>query len=127
MRRVDLLRQLEISQRDLVDAEQQIEKWRATRQLHFNEIKNLKKDISALDTEDQRQVEPVSDTQDSINYMEREFQWSKQLKSKLKKIFGIDDFRLCQKGCVVTSDSTPVRRFTPLLAVFVMRTYTKGI
>ncbi|KAF9652354.1 ATP-dependent DNA helicase [Thelephora ganbajun] len=30
--------------------------------------------------------------------MEQEFEWSKQLKSKLKRVFGIDDFRLCQKG-----------------------------
>ena len=32
--------------------------------------------------------------------MEQEFEWSRQLKLKLKGIFGIDDFRLCQKGYV---------------------------
>ena len=89
-----------MTQRNLADAEVQIEKWNATRQLYSNEIKELKKDIVALDQQDHRQLGSNSTTSDSINYIEKEFEWSRQLKSKLKRIFGIDDFRLCQQGYV---------------------------
>lgn len=92
----------------MADAEQQIEKWKATRQLHSDEIKELKKEIAALNAEDQRQLESSSAMLESTNYMEQEFEWSKQLRLKLKKIFGIDDFRLCQKGCVIHLGLTPL-------------------
>ena len=95
-----------MTQRDLADAEQQIKKWQATRQLHCNEIKELKRQVSALDAEDQRQLGSSSAASGSVNYMEREFEWSKQLRLKLKRIFGIDDFRLCQKGCEPPSNQT---------------------
>ena len=84
----------------MANAELQIEKWKTTRQLHSNEIKGLKRDIAALDAQDQRQPRSSGDMSDSINYMGQDFEWSKQLKSKLKRIFGIDDFRLCQRGYV---------------------------
>lgn len=87
-----------MTQRDLADAELHIEKWNATRRLCSSEIEELKREITALDAQDQRQHESSSATSDQINYMEQEFKWSKQLKLKLKRIFGIDDFRLCQKG-----------------------------
>ena len=29
-----------------------------------------------------------------------EFDWSYELKARMKKVFGIDNFRLCQQGCV---------------------------
>jgi len=87
-----------VTQRDLADAELHIEKWNATRRLCSSEIEELKREITALDAQDQRQHESSSATSDQINYMEQEFKWSKQLKLKLKRIFGIDDFRLCQKG-----------------------------
>jgi len=100
VRRADLLKRLEVTQRDLADAELQIEKWNASRRLYSNEMKELKKEIAALDEQDQRQLGSSNAMSDSINYLEQEFDWSRQLKSKLKRIFGIDDFRLCQKGYV---------------------------
>ena len=45
--------------------------------------------------------------------MEQDFNWSKQLKSKLKRIFGIDDFRLCQKGCVARVRYMSLKIYTP--------------
>lgn len=102
-----------MTQRDLADAELQIEKWKTTRQIHFNEIKELKKKITALDAQGQRQHRPSGDTSDSINYMGQNFEWSKQLKSKLKRIFGIDDFRLCQRGYVARVVCTPPEVYTP--------------
>ena len=89
-----------MTQRDLADAEQQVEKWNATRELYSKEVKELKQEIAALATQDHDQPRPTSAISDSANYMEQEFEWSRQLKSKLRKIFGIDDFRLCQKGYV---------------------------
>jgi len=89
-----------VTQRDLTDAELQIEKWDATRQLHSNEIRELKREIASLDEQGQRQLGSSNVISDSIDYLEQDFEWGRQLKSKLKRIFGIDDFRLCQKGYV---------------------------
>ena len=123
-RRADLLRQIEVAQRDLANAELQIEKWETTRQRHSNEIDQLKSEIAALDTHDERQIETGSLTLDSVDYMRQEFQWSKQLKSKLKRIFGIDDFRLCQKGCVARVECM-LLGFTLQLAESVTQTFTR--
>lgn len=35
-----------------------------------------------------------------IDYGAEEFEWSQGLKAKMKEVFGIKDFRLCQKGWV---------------------------
>lgn len=128
VRRADLRRRLEITRGDLANADQQVEKWKATRQLHSREIKELEREISALDAEDRNpRAGPSSAVPDAINYMEQEFDWSGQLRSKLKKIFGIDDFRLCQKGCVThfrLNVSPGV--YAPPVA-FVTQTFTKDI
>ena len=89
-----------MTQRDFADAEQQVEKWNATRELYSKEIKELKQEIAALAAQDHGRPGPATAMSDSVNYMEQEFEWSGQLKSKLRRIFGIDDFRLCQKGYV---------------------------
>jgi hypothetical protein len=39
-----------------------------------------------------------------INYGEEEFDWDEQVMSVLKDTFGIREFRLCQRGCVVRSN-----------------------
>jgi len=117
VRRADLLRQLEVAQRDQLDAELQIQKWKATSQLHSNEIKELKKEIAALDAHDQHQIGSSGAMPESMDYMEQDFEWSKQLKSKLKRIFGIDDFRLCQKGYVVRNGNAPPEVYTPATSV----------
>lgn len=116
-----------MTQRDLADAEGQIDKWKATRQLHSDEIKELKRQISALSAGDQHRLGSSNDISEAINYMEQEFGWSKQLKLKLKRIFGIDDFRLCQKGCVTRIGLPRLLGFTFLSTVFVTRTSTKDI
>lgn len=35
-----------------------------------------------------------------INYGKEEFEWTRGLKAKMKEVFEIDNFRLCQQGCV---------------------------
>ena len=102
-----------MTQKDLANAEVQIEKWKATRQLHSNEIKDLKREIAALDAQDQYQPGSNGAVLDSIDYMGQDFEWSKQLKSKLKKVFGIDDFRLCQKGYVARVGYALPEVYTP--------------
>jgi ATP-dependent DNA helicase Q1 len=89
-----------VTQRDFADAEQQVEKWKATRELYSKEIKELKQEIAGLDAQNHDRLGSPTILSDSINYMEQEFEWNRQLKSKLRRIFGIDDFRLCQKGYV---------------------------
>ena len=90
-----------MTQRDLADAELQVEKWNATRKLYSKQVKEFRKEIAALDGQDHSQLGSSGAVSDSINYMEQKFEWSRQLKSKLKRIFGIDDFRLCQEGYVI--------------------------
>jgi ATP-dependent DNA helicase Q1 len=40
-----------------------------------------------------------------INYGNEEFEWTRGLKAKMKEMFGIKEFRLCQQGCVLRSES----------------------
>jgi len=116
-----------VTQKDLANAEVQIEKWKATRQLHSNEIKELKREIAALEAQDQYQPRSNGAALDSIDYMGQDFEWSKQLKSKLKKVFGIDDFRLCQKGYAArVGYALRSQRFTLRPVAFVMQILTKG-
>ncbi|KAG6851901.1 hypothetical protein C0991_005170, partial [Blastosporella zonata] len=35
-----------------------------------------------------------------IDYAHEQYEWTKGLKAKMKSVFGIADFRLCQEGCV---------------------------
>lgn len=84
----------------LANAEQKIKEWEEVRERCSKEIEQLKKSISDLDEQDQREVGPSSVTAGPINYMEKGFGWSQPLELKLKRIFGIDNFRLCQKGYV---------------------------
>ncbi|KAG6895469.1 hypothetical protein C0993_009531, partial [Termitomyces sp. T159_Od127] len=37
---------------------------------------------------------------DRIDYTRKEFEWTNSLKAKMKDVFGIADFRLCQEGSV---------------------------
>lgn len=39
--------------------------------------------------------------QQGINYMDGEFDWMGGLKARMKSVFGISDFRLCQRGYVL--------------------------
>lgn len=36
----------------------------------------------------------------SIDYSSPDFEWGAQMKAQMKKVFGINAFRLCQEGCV---------------------------
>ena len=47
-------------------------------------------------------------TQGGIDYM-KEMDWNDALKARMKNVFGIDNFRLCQQGCVCFISCTPVQ------------------
>ena len=36
----------------------------------------------------------------SVNYLQEQFDWSGELKARMKKVFNISSFRLCQEGYV---------------------------
>ena len=38
------------------------------------------------------------ETENSINYQLESFEWSQELVTTMKRVFKIDDFRLCQRG-----------------------------
>jgi ATP-dependent DNA helicase Q1 len=38
------------------------------------------------------------ETENSIDYHLEAFEWSRELKTTMKRVFNIDDFRLCQRG-----------------------------
>lgn len=42
-------------------------------------------------------------TTNTVDYMTESFEWSGQLQSRMKKVFGINDFRFCQKGSAISS------------------------
>ena len=35
------------------------------------------------------------------DYTSSDFEWSGELRARMKDVFGIQDFRLCQEGCVI--------------------------
>jgi small-conductance mechanosensitive channel len=63
---------------------------------HKLRIQDLNQQISALD-EDNATVR---------NYFER-FEWSDRLMEQLRNVFGIDNFRLAQEGCVLFVFASP--------------------
>lgn len=75
------------------------------------EIENLRKLRSTLVTEREEILNKLKDTSTSnrsvqarkgvggINYHEN-FEWSEAMKARMKVVFGINSFRLCQEACV---------------------------
>ncbi|KAJ7650971.1 P-loop containing nucleoside triphosphate hydrolase protein [Roridomyces roridus] len=66
------------------------------------EINNIQKDICQMkdllllrQEHKQKLIEQVGG---GIDYTESDFEWSGELKTQLKTVFNIDDFRLCQEG-----------------------------
>ena len=78
----------------------QVEMWEESLQINSNKAEEIKRKIAALRAQNQRQFRVSSDMSGSIDYATQEFEWSKQLASKSRRIFGINDFRLCQRGYV---------------------------
>ena len=33
-----------------------------------------------------------------VNYLSDDYEWSKHMKNTMRKVFGIDNYRLCQEG-----------------------------
>ena len=66
--------------------------------------------------------------QGGIDYT-KEMDWSDALKARMKNVFGIDNFRLCQQGCVGFISCTPFQvDGVPLpFSAFVMPTWTAVI
>ena len=55
--------------------------------------------VRELDTLDTLSSKAAGKARQGIDYEKEEFEWSQSLKMKMKEVFGIEDFRLCQRGC----------------------------
>lgn len=49
---------------------------------------------------------------DGIDYGKEKFEWLPSLKARMKEVFGINSFRLCQEGCVTHAISIAISAFT---------------
>ena len=59
-----------------------------------------------------------------INYQTADFEWSDALRARMKAVFGINDFRLCQRGYVALLDACNA---TKKATVSAMPTWRAGI
>jgi hypothetical protein len=89
-----------IAQKDIEHADGQTKMWTETRRLLTKRLEGYNRILSASDAEHEDQ--PGPSIANYINYMERPFDWSPQLKTHLNRVFHFTDFRLCQEGCVTT-------------------------
>ena len=79
--------------------EQDINKLRGLVQLLKHDVqelrRELKQQLSGADKKGKGKAKDVG-----IDYGHDAFEWAKGLKDQMKRVFGIDNFRLCQEGCV---------------------------
>jgi hypothetical protein len=89
--------------------------------------RELKQQLSGADKKGKGKAKDVG-----IDYgHDTGFEWGKALKGQMKRVFGIDNFRLCQEGCVafpffflgLRSSYEDLRLFTESAT----RTWTDGI
>ena len=100
-RRQELQRRKERLRAEIRDVEEKIEKLTNLRSGLEVEWNELNADIQLLD-------HPVTTTLDKkgkaraeiINYQDDLFNWSGDLRTRLREVFGIENFRLCQEGYV---------------------------
>ena len=82
--------------------EQDINKLRGLVQLLKHDVqelrRELKQQLSGADKKGKGKAKDVG-----IDYGHDAFEWAKGLKDQMKRVFGIDNFRLCQEGCVSVS------------------------
>jgi ATP-dependent DNA helicase Q1 len=74
---------------------------------------DVQRQLSQFDTLQSRHAEASKSTgkrkrDDGIDYSE-EFEWSPGLRSTMKRVFGIQSFRLCQAGCAFYQTRYPLR------------------
>lgn len=59
-----------------------------------------------------------------VDYQNDGFEWSLELAARMKRVFGINAFRLCQRGYVARVNSILISRFSDSSVEYAMRTWT---
>jgi septal ring factor EnvC (AmiA/AmiB activator) len=89
----------------------------AQRSTHQGELERLDEEIIALQNLRKERAQEIADLTRQIvaldervvagrsantvrNYYDK-FEWSNRLEEQMKRVFGIDEFRLAQEGCVI--------------------------
>jgi len=67
-------------------------------QLLNHDVQELRRELKQLSGADKKGKGKAKDV--GIDYGHDAFEWAKGLKDQMKRVFGIDNFRLCQEGCV---------------------------
>jgi ATP-dependent DNA helicase Q1 len=126
LRKQTLNNQLNKIEGEISDVEQDIRTFQALRSDLLRKKVEIQKQLGEVQptrTETADRKGKGKARNDGIDYT-REFDWSNELKARMKKVFGIDSFRLCQQGCVLLFLlSSLVQRVTE----FVMQTWTVEI
>jgi hypothetical protein len=103
LRKFELKQEIASLDAEIADIRRDIMQLEEQSKLRAKDKDGLIKELRALD---QRQTSAQSDaskkgkgraSEGTIDYS-ADFDWSPELRLKMKRVFGIDDFRLCQKG-----------------------------
>ncbi|TFK49250.1 ATP-dependent DNA helicase [Heliocybe sulcata] len=80
---------------EIRDAEENVKKWQDLRDTLVNQRRGL---VQQLDQNRIARSAGGSSRKDGIDYNAANFEWTHELKTRMRKVFGIDNFRLCQQG-----------------------------
>jgi len=94
--RQQLIAQRSTHQAELERLDEEIIALQNLRKERAQEIADLTQQIVALD---KRVVAGIS--ADTVRNYYDKFEWSNRLKGQMKRVFGIEEFRLAQEGCVI--------------------------
>ena len=84
--------------RDIIGCDRKIEELQTQRALWSSERDDLLRELQQLPSQSVAAATVKGKVQSSINYHSESFEWSKELEETMKKVFNIDNFRLCQRG-----------------------------
>jgi ATP-dependent DNA helicase Q1 len=94
--RQQLIAQRSTHQTELERLDEEIIALQKLRKERAQEIEDLTQQIVALD----KRVVAGRSADTVRNYYDK-FEWSNRLKEQMKRVFGIEEFRLAQEGCVI--------------------------
>lgn len=92
----------------------------ARRAVHQAELKRFDEEIRAIENLRRREIQSIQDITQQIDALDErvasepaviqnyfdEFEWSKRLRAQMRKVFGIENFRLAQEGYAILTTRT---------------------
>jgi ATP-dependent DNA helicase Q1 len=97
-RRQKLKEDIAATDAEIQQYEEEIRALRALVSLKRDERSGFVRELEATHASHLGKGKGKAKAKQGIDYGAEEFEWSQGLKAKMKEVFGIKDFRLCQKG-----------------------------